>query len=204
VWVSISRGCLTSGCEKVTFVLDPVTLAQSDQLTGGVTDVVTVGTHAYALTDLPAQLRVYDVSNPAHPVQTSMRAITDTNAPVSIAGDSTSVFALGETLGTFTAASLSPVATQLSTFTGVAGANAYGDQRLKGQAPCLLVSGRNANAIYATSNPAVWSTAMAIDAPSFVRSAAYTSGTLYLLTDHSLEVYSTSPLPKAPRRHIAR
>jgi hypothetical protein len=203
VWVSVSRGCLTSGCEKVTLVLDPVTLAQSDQLTGGVTDVATVGTQAYALTDLPAELRVYDISNPAHPVQTAARAITDTPAPVSIAGDATNVFMLGTTLSTLTAASLSPVASQLGTFTGVAGANAFGDQRLRGQAPCLLVSGRNANAIYVTSNPAAWATAVTIDAPSFVRSAAYTGGTFYLLTDHSLEVYSTSPLPKAPRRHIA-
>jgi len=203
VWVSVSRGCLTTGCEKVTFVFDPVTLAQSDQLAGGVTDVATLSTRAYALTDLPAEIRVYDISNPAHPVQTAVRAITDTNAPVSIAGDATNVFTLGTTLTTLTASSLSPLATQLGSFAGVAGANAFADQRLRGLAPCMLVAGRNANAIYGTSNPAAWASAVTIDTPSFVRSAAYANGTFYLLTDDSLEVYSTSPLPKAPRRHIA-
>jgi hypothetical protein len=203
VWVSVSRGCLTTGCEKVTFVLDPVTLAQSDQLTGGVTDVATVGTRAYALTDLPAETRVYDITNPAHPVQTAARAITDTPAPVAIAGDANNVFTVGTTLATLTAGSLSPVATQLDSFAGVAGANAFGDQRLRGQGPCILVAGRNANAIFGTSNPAAWTSALTIDAPSFVRSAAYVNGTFYLLTDDSLEVYSTSALPKAPRRHIA-
>ena len=203
VWVSISRGCLSGGCEKVTLVLDPVTLVQSDQLTGGVTDVATVGTHAYALVDFPAELRVYDINNPAHPAQLAVRPITDTNAPLSVDGNASTVFTLGETLTTYTAASLTLVSTQLAPFTGVAGANVYSDQRLRGESPCMLLSGRNANTIYLTSNTEAWTPGVVINAPSFVRSAAYVSGTFYLLTDHSLEVYSTSPLPKTPKRHIA-
>lgn len=203
VWVSLSRGCLSGGCEKVTLVLDPATLAQSDQLTGGVTDVSTVGTHAYVLTDFPREIRVYDIGNPAHPVQTAMRAITDTNAPVSIAGDATNVFTLGERLATYTAASLTPTATQLDPFTGVSSANVYADQRLRGDAPCLLLSGRNADAIESSANPAAWTGVVPIAAPSFVRGAAYVPGTFYLMTDHSLEVYSTSPLPKPAKRHAS-
>jgi hypothetical protein len=64
LWVSFSRGCLSGGCEKVTLILDPVTLAQSDQLTGGVTDVAVSGTRAYALTDFPREIRVYDITKP--------------------------------------------------------------------------------------------------------------------------------------------
>lgn len=203
VWVSLSRNCLSTGCEKVTLVLDPTSLAQTDQLTGGVTDVATVGTRAYALTDFPREIRVYDVSNPAHPVQTAMRAITDTTAPVSISGDANNVFTLGDRLTTYTAASLTPTATQLDPFTGVAGANAYADQRLRGAAPCVLVSGRNANAIYSAANPNAWAPAVAIDSPSFVRGAAFVPGTFYLLTDHSLEVWSTSALPRPGKKHVA-
>jgi hypothetical protein len=186
----------------VTLVLDPTTLAQTDQLTGGVTDVTTVGTHAYALTDFPREIRVYDIANAAHPAQTASRTITDTNAPVSIAGDASTVYTLGEQLVSYTAAALVPVATQLDAFTGVAGANLFGDQRLRGQSPCFLIAGRNTNVLYAASSPSAWTAAVSFSAPSYVRSAAYAPGTFYLLTDHSLEVLSTSPLPKAPRPHL--
>jgi hypothetical protein len=204
VWLSLSRGCLSTGCEKVTLVLDPVTLTQTDQLTGGVTDVAVAGTTAYALTDFPKEIRAYSIANAAHPAQTAARPITETPAPTSIAGDATNVYVLGEKLVTYTAASLTPVATQLDSFLGATGANAYTDQRLRGNAPCILLTGRNANAIYSSANPAAWTATLPFDAPSFVRSAAYVSGTFYLLTDHSLEVLGTAALPKLGKKRIAR
>ncbi|HVG23220.1 MAG TPA: hypothetical protein VND45_03620, partial [Thermoanaerobaculia bacterium] len=40
VWVSLSRGCLTTGCQQKTLVLDPTSLAVTATMTGAVTDVV--------------------------------------------------------------------------------------------------------------------------------------------------------------------
>jgi hypothetical protein len=204
LWLSLSRGCLSTGCEKVTLVLDPVTLTQTDQLTGGVTDVAVAGTTAYALTDFPKEIRVYSIANAAHPAQTASRAITETPAPTAIAGDATNAFVLGERLVTYTAASLTPVATQLDSFLGATGANTYTDQHLRGSAPCIFLTGRNANALYSTANPAAWTATLPFDAPSFVRSAAFVPGTFYLLTDHSLEVVGTGAVPKPAKKKISR
>jgi hypothetical protein len=202
VWVWFTRGCVTTGCEQVTLVLDPATLTQTDQIAGGITDVATVGTRAYALAG-GNEIRVYDISNPAHPVQTATQtpALTNGLSLLSIGGDANDVFVLADRLTTYTASSLSAIGTQLDSFTGVTGENAYGDQRLRGTAPCLLVSGRNANTVYSAANPTAWTSALSFAPPSFVRGASSVPGTFYLLTDHSLEVLSTAPLAKPAKPH---
>jgi hypothetical protein len=204
VWVWFTRGCVTTGCEQVTLVLDPVTLAQTDQIAGGITSVATFGTRAYAIAG-GNEIRVYDISNPAHPVQTATQtpALTNGLSLLSIGGDANNVFVLADRLTTYTASSLSATGTQLDSFTGVVGENAYADQRLRGTAPCLLVSGRNANTVYSAANPTAWTSALPFAPPSFVRGAASVPGTFYLLTDHSLEVLSTGPLPKPAKPHAA-
>ncbi len=204
VWVWLTRGCVTTGCEQVTLVLDPVTLAQTDQITGGITDVATVGTRAYAIAG-GNEIRVYDISNPAHPVQTASQkpALTNGLSLLSIDGDANNVYVLVDRLTTYTASSLSAIGTQLDSFGGVVGENAYADGRLRGTAPCMAITGRNANTVYSAANPTAWTSALSFTPPSFVRGAASVPGTFYLLTDHSLEVLSTAPLPKPAKPHAA-
>ena len=62
VWLAVSRGCTTGGCEKKTLVLDPRTLATNATLDGGVVDATTAGNTAYAIFDL---LRRCGSSTPA-------------------------------------------------------------------------------------------------------------------------------------------
>lgn len=201
VWVSISRGCLSGGCEYKTLILDPRTLAQTSSLNGGTTDLALSGTTAYAIFDLPAEVRVYDVSDPLHPSQSATRAAEGTKAPAAISFANGTIYVLGERLYSYAPQSLANIGTQLDSFTPVINGNVYADQRVRSDGGCSVVTGRSfAPQLYTTANPAAWSSAGSFDSPSLVRSVATIPGTMYLLTDHSLEVWSTSALPKPPRR----
>src|SRR5262249_5765516 len=61
VWVSIQRGCTTGVCEKKTVIYDNA-LSRTISLPGAIVDVVVSGTRAYAVTDLPAEVRVINVA----------------------------------------------------------------------------------------------------------------------------------------------
>jgi hypothetical protein len=198
LWVSFSRGCLTATCEKVTLVLDAATLAQSDSLPGGAVDVTTNGGSVFAIFDMPSEVRAY--AGGAHPSLLASRATEGSKTPVSIAADDQLVTVLGERLYTYTRAALTLVQTQLDPFLGLSGANAYTDQRVRLDSGCLAVAGRGPTTITPTT---ILLPARTYDAPSFVRSMASVPGTIYLLTDYSLEVLSTSPLPQPPRRRAA-
>src|SRR5205085_7382217 len=65
VWVSIIRGCTSGSCEKKTLVFDS-TLNQTMSMTGGITDVIALGNRAYAITDLPTDVRVITIADAAH------------------------------------------------------------------------------------------------------------------------------------------
>src|SRR5262249_44004284 len=73
-WASIVRGCPLN-CEKKTIVFDTRggTPSQTTTMTGAVRDVAVRGARAYALTELPDEIRVFDVSDPAHPQQLASR-----------------------------------------------------------------------------------------------------------------------------------
>src|SRR5258706_2300162 len=77
----------------------------------------------------------------------------------------------------------------------------YADQRVRIDGACLALSGRQ-------FSPQLFTTALAPQAsfttPSAARAIAAQTGRLYVLTDHSLEVWSTAPLPAAARKHAAR
>ena len=67
---------------------------------------------------------------------------------------------------------------------------------------CAIVMGRDFSPQLFTLPQFTPSTSFAT--PSASRMIAAQSGAFYVLTDHSLEIWATSPLPKAPRRPPAR
>lgn len=196
VWLAVSRGCTSGGCEKKTLVLDPRTLATTATLDGGVTDVTTTGTSAYAVFDLPSEVRLYNVSTSALPVLVRSVASGGSTTPVSIAFLNNNVYVAGDKLYTYDA--------QLSQRTdgpdafqpdAVAGFT-FRDQRVGVVGNCLFVSS-SAQPVWL--NPPLLVLAKAL-VPAVVRSVAQTTGRLYLLTDDSLEIWSTSTTaPQAPR-----
>jgi len=192
VWVSLSRGCLTGGCQKKTLVLDPASLAVTASMNGGATDVVTSGTRAYALFDLPAEVRVLNIADPLHPAQ--LIAATAPASATSIAAHSGRVLVLGDKLYEYTETTLLQKAAHLTTI-----ANPDKAQQLRVEGNCLIVTARGANP--ETFNAATLAPIPgAFEVPANVRSIAIDGGTAFLLTTHSIEVWGAAASRPGKRR----
>jgi len=202
VWVSISKGCTSGGCQKSTLVFDAA-LSQTASFAGGVTDVAVDGTRAYTIVDLPSELRAFDVTDATHPVQTASRAAEGTPSPVSIAAANGAVYVLGEKLYAYNGA-LTKTGEQFPSYTSTPGAPVtFVDQRVRAAGGCAIVSGRAADAtLYAI--PAWTAAATQFPSPSTVRSLAQLGGTFYVLTDHSMEIWSAAAMPPLPRKRPTR
>ena len=198
VWASIVRGCLTGACEKKTLVFDPI-LNQTASMTGAAIDVVTSGSLAYAVTDLPAEVRVINVTDAMHPAIISSRAVEGT--PASIAYSSGALYVLGNTLNAYTEAGLTKGADLLGPYSSDGTVTSV-DQHVRIDGNCAIVTGRSfAPQLFTLPQ---WTPVSSFSSPSAGRMLAAQPGTFYILTDHSLEIWSTGPLPKPPRRAPAR
>lgn len=185
VWVSVESGCLSGNCERRTLILDPKTLAITASRSGGVIDVVTSGTRAYALVQLPDEIRVIDIANPTQPSlivaaasPASAKAIGSGAGRVYVLADK--VYAFNESLipaGEF------PVTGQ--TFR-IDGSCAIVDTPMLFNLPAWVASGTQ------------------LEVPSTVQSLVVQPGRAFLLTEHSIEVWTTAAPPAPPRRRAAR
>jgi hypothetical protein len=201
VFASIVRGCPLN-CEKKTIVFDARgALTQTVTMTGALRDLGVQGAFAFALTELPDEIRVLDVADPAHPRQLAARAPEGTRLPTSIAPANGPVFVIGERLLSYSP-DLSIVSEVLGAYVddptiGVT----YADQRVRVADSCLALTGRNFSPqLYATT----YAPQASFATPSPARAIAAAPGKLYVLTDHSLEVWSSAPLPPAARKRAAR
>jgi hypothetical protein len=190
VWVSVSRGCLTGSCQKKTLVLDPASLAITATMTGGVTDVVTAGTRAYALTDLPSEVRVLNIADPLRPAQ--IIAAAAPASATSLAAHSGRVFVAGDRLYEYSESTLLPRATHLTAMTPDKA------QQVRAEGNCLVITGRAANP--ETYDATTLAPTTSFDVPSSVRMISAQGGRLVLLTGHSIEVWGTAgPEPRKRR-----
>lgn len=192
VWVSISKGCLSGACERKTLVLDPQTLLVTDSFAGQVVDAATSGTRAYYLTDLPDEIRVANIADPLHPA-----AIASVAAPAtarSLAFSNGTVYVLGDKVYAYNESTLTATGTFLSPSTPT---NAH-QIRIAGS--CALVSGRSANPDLYTLP--TFAAASAFEVPSPARGIIATPSRVLLLTDHSIEVWTTSANTPSKRRGV--
>jgi hypothetical protein len=198
-WASIFQNCQISGCEGKTIVFDPKSaFSQTTTMTGAVRDVVTNGTRAYVLTELPNEVRVVDISDPAHPSVIVSRASEGSQPPRAIAFANGTVYVLGEKLYGYSSTDLSSGNTQLASYTtDVTSGVTYVDQHLRADGSCIAITGRQLSPQFLSGTPAIAS-------PAAGRFVATQPGTFYFLTDYSVEIWSAKPLPPAPRRHAAR
>lgn len=193
VWVAISKGCLTGACEKKTLIFDPASLVNTASLGGGMIDVATSGTRAYALFRLPNEMRVYNLADPLRPSQ--VIAAASPAGAVSLAYANGALHVLADKVYSFHETTLTASGEQLSS------ATPNDAQRLRIDGNCVVVSGRGASPELFTL-PA-WAGAPSGETPSTVRSIAVDGGRLFVLTDHSLEMWSeltgTTPKKRAVR-----
>jgi hypothetical protein len=194
-WVSVSKGCTGGICEKETIVLDATSLVTTSTMTGGIDDVAVAGNRAFALVSLPDHLRLLDVSDPLHPLIMIERPRPPLAA--SLAHENGTVHVLGERLYSFTATTLSPAGERLNPPV------APGPRliRIAGNCAVVMRAGEQTR-IY---NLPIWTTAQnPMPLPSSLRSIAIHDEKFFLLTDHSLEVWSSTVSDPPARRRAVR
>jgi len=195
VWVSYAKGCSTGTCEEKTLVLDPASLLVTASMTGGIDDVVSNGTRAYALVNLPSEIRVVNIADPLHPA-----VLISSSRPAtarSIAAGGGKVYVLGEKILSFAESTLTPAGEFLST---VPANNAT---RIRIEGNCAIVSGRSENAeTYRLPDFSVDGTPSPM--PSAVQSFALQPGRVVFLTGHSIELWATGPANPLPKRRAVR
>lgn len=194
VWVSISKGCLTGGCQNKTLVLDPATLGVTSSMNGAVLDVVTSGNRAYALFEFPTEVRVIDVASPLQPSQ--LHAIPSPNRATSVAAHQGRVLVLGDRLYEYAENSMLLNGMHFAAITPDKA------QQMRVDGNCLVITARGANPETYNATTLIPSPPQ-YDVPSPVRSIAILPGRLLLLTTHSLDAWSSLP-PGNPKRRVTR
>ena len=194
-WIAIQKGCPTL-CVKQTVVLDSATLVRTAILPGGVIDVTTAGSNAYALFDLPAETRAYDIRDPLHPAVTAVRA-SDLSAS-SIAFYNGFVHVLGSRLFSYNAANLAPSNAQLATEA------VSSSTRLVVANGCAFLSGRGSSVQRYVVGSGAWAPSSSPAAPGVPRFVATAAGRFYVLTDYALEIWSPAAAPTPSRRRTTR
>lgn len=196
-WVSFSRGCLTTGCEERTLVLDPSSLVHTATVEGGISDLVTAGSVAHALVHIPPrrEIRAYDLADARHPASIASRAREGSAA--ALARHGANVIALGIRLFTYAHPALTKVSEEL-TPAAVSAAT-----RLAVEGDCAVITGRSPAAEVYRWAGAQWAPAETLPLPGPVRSVARQPGRVFILTDYSIELWSGKPAPAPPRRRAA-
>jgi hypothetical protein len=198
-WASILLNCHSGGCEGKSIVFDPKSaFAQTATMTGFVRDLVTSGNRAYVLTELPNEIRVIDISDPAHPAVLVSRSSEGSQLPRAIAFAGGVVYVLGEKLYAYAEGDLSKSGEQLPSYvTDPASGVTYVDQHLRADGTCVALTGRQFSPQFVSGTPTIAS-------PAAARFIAWQPGTFYFLTDDSLEIWSTKSLPQPARHHATR
>jgi hypothetical protein len=190
VFVSISRGCLTGGCEKKTLVYDPRTLEVKSTMTGALVDLVQVGTRAWAITDLPAELRALNLNDPVRPSIAASKPLEGSATTLTAVGGN--VYTLGDRLYAYRDTDLAATGQQLDSAAVTA---AF----VRSSGTCAVLTRNGATELFDALSPAAWSSRGSLQLPAGVRSIVASGTKLVILTDYSIEVYS-SAAPAAPAR----
>jgi hypothetical protein len=189
VWVTISAGCQTGICQQWTAVLNPSSLAAAGMMQLGVTDLAVSGTRAYALLEDPLEIAVFDVANPLAP-NIIARAAAPTTAS-SIAFANNRVLVLGDKLYTYSQ-TLAPAGDRLV-------ASTLPNPQIAVAGSCAVIAGRGDHPeLYDAASLTAATTQLEV--PSNVRSIATQPGRVYLLTEHSIEVWAVEAAAPAKRR----
>ena len=190
-WVSLVH-CGGGACDKKTIIFDNK-LTRTISLTGAIVDIVTSGSRAFAITDTPAELRVLSVADPTHP--SIVASVPLDSTPSSIAYSSGTIYVLGNGLAAYGEASLTKTADILTSTSSP-------DEHIRIDGSCAIVTGRDASPQLFTLPQ--FTAVNSFSTPATAHSLAAEPGVFYVLTDNSLEIWSTAPLPSPSRKPAAR
>ena len=195
VWVSYSKGCSSGTCEEKTLVLDPASLVVTASMTGGVDDVFVTGSRAYALVDLPHEIRVVNIADPLHPAV--LVAASSPASARSIAAGGGKVYALGDKVYSYAEGTLAPAGEFLTATTSSDSTHI----RIEGN--CALLSGRS-ESMETYRLPEFTADGTPTAMPSTVQSFVLQPGRVVILTGHSVELWATGPTSTPSKRRATR
>lgn len=201
LWLSLSRGCLSGACEKKTLILgfDGNALAQTATLPGALVDIAVDGVRAYAIFDDPDEIRILDLRDPLRPETILVRP--SEGDPVSIAKGGSSVYTLGRRLYVYDELSLEKRGELLEDHAAdPSNGLTYRDQTVVVTGACAFIGGRTFSPrAFEIMGPAEWQPRQVPDVPSPVREIIAEGSRLYLLTAHSVEVWTVEAPPSRRR-----
>lgn len=187
VWVTVSVGCQSGSCAKTTVVLDPATLTRGGSFAGGVLDVTVSGTRAFALLDLPREIVSFDIANPLFPTASARIAAPQSAKSIAVAGNT--IHVLGDKDYTYSTSLVAGAEQSLGPITSTQQIEAAGD--------CAIAIGHG-------DNPRLLGATNTIDGPSTPRSLAVQDDRVFVLTEHSIEVWTGAAPPQTNRRRSTR
>lgn len=206
LWVSFSRGCSAGACERRTIILDPRsgTLVQTTSFAGELKDFSQAGARVVAVFDVPAELRIFNVTNPFSPSLSNSRPSEGNPVSVAWSTEQRAVYALGDKLYVYDETSLTKSGELLGTFqSDPTGRVTYVDQKVRVSGGCALVAGRSYSPqLYRVTGATTWTPSPTPQVPAAGKSFHIEGSTIYLLTDYSLEVWSTNPRLDIRRRAV--
>jgi hypothetical protein len=203
LYLALQRGCSSGTCEKKTLILSTTggTLAQIGSLTGAMLDVEVHGDRAFALFDDPDEVRVLGLQGAV-----IASAAAEGNA-VAIGWSSShrTVYTLGQRIYGYDDQTLAKTAELLEAYTpDPTGSVSYADQSLTIDGACAILAGRRSTPqVFRIVSPVDWQVVGAPAVPAPVRRVVSLGSTHYLLTDYSVEIWSTT-LPDIRRRRPVR
>jgi hypothetical protein len=206
LWLSVAPDCRVGACERQTIVFRLAGgIAPVATLTGGIADVALTGTTARVLTELPSELRVVDVTNPHAPVVVrSVAAAGNLVSVAHLAGRGKS-WIVGNVLEVWDENFFAPSGTMLSPYVNdPAGRVSWLDQRVRLSGDCAVVIGRSFSPILMQVGSGGDATVLpSRGTPAAVRSIAIEGENVFLLTDYSVEMWTTVD-PASRRRAVRR
>ena len=179
VWVAISKGCLTGGCEKRTLIFD---LAQQRARADGVARRRRRRRHDERQprhtrsSILPSEIRSYDVSDPFHPAQLVTHATEGARrAALDRVREQHRLRARRKTLHVRRFVAGENQRTSLDAYVNdPAGVVTFADQQIRADGNCAVVSGRAFSPL--TFALPAFSASTSFATPAVVKSIASTNG----------------------------
>jgi hypothetical protein len=203
LYLSITRGCLSGGCEKKTLVLSTGGggIAAAGSLPGGLVDVEVHGDRAYAVFDDPDEIRILDVRNAASPSVIVARPAEGNAVGIAYSAANATVYAIGQEIYAYAESTLVKAGEILDDYVpDPSGRVSYVDQSISISGSCAVVAGREfAPRVFHITGPAQWQPFGAPASPAAVRAVVTVNGAHYLLSDYALEIWSAAPPPKRRR-----
>ena len=201
IYLALSRGCLSGACEKKTLVLgfDGSVLTQTASLPGAIVDIVTDGDRGYAIFDDPDEIRILDLRDSLRPVTILSRPAE--GDPVSIALREGAIHSLGRRLYVYDESSFEKRGELLDDYVAdPSGRLTYRDQSVEIAGGCAIVAGRAFSPqVYEIRGALDWQPRASPFVPSPVREVISAGPRIYLLTGHSVEVWTLEAPPSRRR-----